>query len=228
MSSHIQRESDDVGIAPVRWLTAAQPAAANRNDATSWYQRALTADAASAGKHVIRLAARNLSASERAATDALTPAPLLETDTATLASKRDDSPAPTWSVMALSGQQVVAHASIRCRVIQVGNVRVPVGGMSGVMTLPEWRGRGRARAVVDSAAAFVGIWLWAPFAVVMCPTDDARGFYAKSGWHRASAPVWYERADGERKPTNRVAMILPCQGEAEWPDGPIDLCGAAW
>jgi predicted acetyltransferase len=128
--------------------------------------------------------------------------------------------------MAMSGQEVVAHAGIVYRVIRVGNVRVPVGGMTGVGMLPEWRGRGKARVVVDSLVAFVGVWLWAPFAMVMC-SPDATEFYTGSGWRATTAAVWCEPANGERKRMKRVAMVFPCQGEAEWPEGDIDLWGAS-
>ena len=63
-------------------------------------------------------------------------------------------------------RRVVAHAGVLYRVITVGDLRVPVGGMVGVMTLLASRGRGYARAALDMATAFVGSQLWARFALV--------------------------------------------------------------
>ena len=205
-------EPDEIRASPVPWLAAVAPTAASRDDPRGWYQHALAVDSASDANHVIRLAAAHLSASEREATRSLTPDPPVPS-----------GPAMTWSVLAKPDQRVVAHTGILYRVIRVGDVWVPVGGLSNVMTLPEARGRGYARAVVSSAAAFVGVWLWAPFAVVLCAPECA-AFYQALGWRETNAPISCE----QQALLNRVAMVLPCQGEADWPSGPIDLCGAPW
>jgi predicted GNAT family acetyltransferase len=54
-----------------------------------------------------------------------------------------------WSVL-VKTEQRVSHAEILYRVVQVGEQRLAVGGIGGVMTLPEWRERGYARAVLKS------------------------------------------------------------------------------
>ena len=211
-------EPDEIRASPVTWLAAVAPTAASRDDPRGWYQHALAVDSASDANHVIRLAAAHLSASEREATRTLAPDPAIPSQP-----DADVVSAMTWSVLAKPDQRVVTHTGILYRVIRVGDVRVPVGGLSKVMTLPEARGRGYARAVVSSAAAFVGVWLWAPFAVVLCAPECAP-FYQALGWRETNAPISCE----QQALLNRVAMVLPCQGEADWPGGPIDLCGPPW
>jgi GNAT superfamily N-acetyltransferase len=134
---------------------------------------------------------------------------------------------PAWSALVKADQHVVSHAGIIYRVIQVGQVRVPVGGIGGVMTMPEWRSRGYARAVLAAATAFVATQLWAPFVVVLSPRADA-AFYEHLGWSVAEAPVWCEQPGGRVALIGEVALFKACHGEAEWPTGPIDLAGTPW
>jgi len=223
-------ELGDHPIPPVGWLTAVPPTAACKSDPQGWYQHALAVDTANAGTHVLRLAVANLSPAEREAVRALSPIPPVEVGARAalaLAADQDPSEAITWSVIAKADEQVVSSAGILYRVIQVGDLRVAVGGMSGVMTLPEWRGRGYARAVVASVAAFVGVMLWAPFVLAICPPQSA-AFYERIGWRTVDAPIWCEQPTGRRQLVHLVAVVLPSQGAAVWPSGPIDLCGAPW
>jgi len=67
-----------------------------------------------------------------------------------------------WCVLVKTEQRVVSHAGILYRVVQVGERRLAVGGIGSVMTLPDWRGRGYARAALKKAQAFVAVWLWLP------------------------------------------------------------------
>ena len=208
--------------AQLRWVAGLDPTSVSRNDPAGWYGRALAVDSTSPAKHVIRLAVSHLSATERDAIHALTP------DHEHRSKADADLISPMmWSVMAKPDQHVVSQTGILYRVIRVGDVLIPVGGLSSVMTLTEARGRGHARAVVASAAAFVGMWLWAPFALVLC-VADAITFYEHVGFRKIDEPISFNGPGGQQLLTDRVAMVLACQGEADWPSGPIDLCGAPW
>jgi GNAT superfamily N-acetyltransferase len=196
------------------WLTAVRHTPVQKADPQGWYQQALTTNGVTAGPTIVQLAETNLSPGERAELTAFaSPARV----------------APTWSVMVKADQQVVTHAGVLYRVIQVGDTRVPVGALTGVMTLADWRGRGYARAVLTKAVAFVAVWLWAPFALTICLPQDA-AFYKKIGWHAVNkdVPIWCDQPGGRVALAEEVAMYLSCQGEATWPKGEIDLCGAPW
>jgi GNAT superfamily N-acetyltransferase len=215
------------------WLTSVKHTSVEKENPEGWYQRALTANGPTPGATVLQLAETNLSPRERAETRAFTRHTLERTDPHVhpfaLPADRYTFAAPTWSVMVKADQRVVTHAGILYRVIQIGETRVPVGAISSVMTLPEWRGRGYARAVLAKAAAFVAVWLWAPFALAICPREDT-AFYEQLGWHVAQreAPIWCDQPGGRVALAEEVAVYLSCQGDAAWPSGPIDLCGAPW
>ena len=214
----------ELPTAPLKWAPGLDPTRVSWNDPAGWYRLALAVDSASSAKHVIRLAVCHLSATERDAIRTLTP----HHEPRTKPEADPDFMSPMmWSVMAKPDQSVVSQTGILYRVIRVGDVLVPVGGLSTVMTLAEARGRGYGRAVLASAMAFVGVWLWAPFALVLCAAD-ASGFYEHLGWRTVNEPVSCSGFGGQQALTDRLAMVLPCQGQAEWPGGPIDLCGAPW
>ena len=189
------------------WLTSVSHTPVEEADPSGWYQQALrVGNGVTPGVNVLQLAETNLSARERSDLKAFT-------------DDRYTSAAPSWSIMVKVDQRVVTHAGMLYRVIQVGDTRVPVGGLSTVMTLPESRGHGYARAVLAKAAAFVGVWLWAPFAVVLCPRGET-GFYKHLGWRvAANAPVWCDQPGGRVQLTEEVAVYLSCQGDAAWPHG---------
>ncbi len=219
-------------LAAAEWLPAVSTSQESLDDPQGWYLQTSAAQVrATAGVKVIQLAAKNLSPQERQQASGFTRHTLrpsgdhvrplaLPADTYTWAT-------PAWSAMVKADQRVVAHVGIIYRVVQVGQIRVPVGGIGGVMTLSEWRGRGYARAMLAEATAFIATQLWAPFALVICPSADA-GFYAHLGWSVAKGPVTCEQPGGPVLLAHEVAMFLPCQGDAAWPSGSLDLRGIPW
>ena len=109
----------------------------------------------------------------------------------------------------------------------MGEHRVAVGGIGGVMTLPDWRGRGYARAALKKAQASVAVWRRAPFALAICPRDEA-SFYRHLGWRVADALIRCEQTGGRVTLAHEVVVVLSCQGDAFWPSGAINLCGVPW
>src|SRR5262245_54054107 len=211
-------------IEPAAWFPVTPLTTASRSDPNGWYQQAVAVDTAGFTRNVLRLAIANLSPSERAETQILTCHHLARVDSNDDAIRRaSDQPlwsALMWSAMVKAGPRVVTHAGIVYRVIQVGDVRVPDCRIGGVQTLHEWRGRGYARAVLTNAAAFAAIWLWAPFAVVLCSREDA-AFYEHFRWQVVNAPIWSDQPGRRVRLAGLMAVILPCQGAAEWPAGTI-------
>jgi GNAT superfamily N-acetyltransferase len=213
------------------WLPGVSTDSTMKGDPQGWFQRALAVDTAAAQVNVLQLAVENLAPDERRQTLAFTRHTLDHTlgTVRPLALPADTytwTP-PTWSALIKFGQRVVAHVGITYRVIQVGQLGVPVAGIGGVMTLPDWRRRGYARALLTNATAFAAVQLWAPFAMVICPKEDT-GFYQHLGWQIAEAPILCAQPGGQVRLEHEVAVYLACQGDAEWHSGSIDLGGTPW
>jgi hypothetical protein len=74
----------------------------------------------------------------------------------------------------------------------------------------------------------IEVWvLWAP-----SPWSFAQrrgtAFYLHLGWRVAEAPIWCEQPGGPVRLAHELALYLACQGDADWPRGPIHLRGAPW
>ena len=225
-------DADAIATPMPRWLPAVSTSREEQDNPHGWYQQALTAERqTAAGIKVQQLAAENLSPEERRQTNAFTRHTLERSlDRIRPLSLPADTyswMAPSWSAMVKQDARVVTHVGIVYRVIRVGSIRVAVGGIGGVMTLAEWRGRGYSRAALAAATAFVGAQLWAPFALTICPREDV-GFYDHLGWSVAEAGIECEQPDGKVMLKDEVAVFLPCQGQAAWPTGTIDLLGLPW
>lgn len=222
------------GIPPpaTRWLPAVATSREALDDRQGWYQRTLATELrTTTGINVVQLAVDNLSPAERQQTSTFTRHTLRRSvDSVRPLSLPADTYAwtgPTWSAMVKQDARVITHVGILYRVVQVGSLRVAVGGIGGVMTLSEWRGRGYARAALAGATAFVGTQLWAPFALAICPTDDV-AFYEHLGWTVADGPVACEQSGRRVTLPHECAVVLACQGDAAWPGGSIDLLGLPW
>jgi hypothetical protein len=197
------------------WLPGVQLSAADHDGPDGWYQRAVSVDATDNRLHVMHLPASRLSPSERTAIERLT------------CQGEPVRTPPTWSVMVKVDNHVVAYTGISYRVIQVGHTQVPVGGLSPVMIAEGFRGRGYAGAVLASAVSFIGIKLWAPFALTLCTPEQA-GFYESLGWQISAEPVVVGPPSTAKPMVDCVAVSLASQGSATWPGGSIDLGGGPW
>jgi GNAT superfamily N-acetyltransferase len=132
---------------------------------------------------------------------------------------------PDWHVIGYEDGQRVCHIDITERTAMAGGQSVRLGGIGGVMTIPEYRGRGLASAALQRAAAFLHDPLVVEFGLLTC--DPAMTpFYHKLGWQIVEEPLVYDQPSGKVNLDGAV-MILPCR-ERAWPMGPIDLCGFPW
>jgi aminoglycoside 2'-N-acetyltransferase I len=130
-----------------------------------------------------------------------------------------------WHILITMDGMLVSHVEIVERDAQVGRDRLKLGGIGGVMTLPEWRGRGLAQAGMRKAQEFICEEMDADFGLLMCDPKMVT-FYARLGWFEVDAPLVYDHPCGKRT-FDDVVMVLSCTGRA-WPDGMIDLCGYPW
>jgi aminoglycoside 2'-N-acetyltransferase I len=130
-----------------------------------------------------------------------------------------------WHVLLRVNGQLVSHVEIVERTGTVDGRPVKLGGIGGVVTLPEWRRRGLATAVLERAAAFMRDELKVAFGLLIC-SQDMMPFYRKLSWQVVEGPLVFDQPGGKVTLTG-VAMVLSCVGK-KWPQGMIDLCGLPW
>jgi GNAT superfamily N-acetyltransferase len=132
---------------------------------------------------------------------------------------------PDWYVVALLDSILVSRLGIVERSVAAGVHIVPVGGVSGVITHREWRGRGIARAVLGRAIEFIASRLGVDFALLLC-RQEIVPFYARLGWKLTQGATMFLQPTG-KVVYPKLTMVYEC-GERRWPDGDVDLCGLPW
>jgi aminoglycoside 2'-N-acetyltransferase I len=130
-----------------------------------------------------------------------------------------------WHVLLRVDGRLVSHAEIVERMGTVDGHPVSLGGIGGVVTLPEWRGRGLATATLERAAAFMRDDLRVAFGLLICD-ERMIPFYSRLGWQVVGGPLTFDQPGG-KVVFDDVTMVLPCTDE-DWPEGTIDLCGLPW
>ncbi len=100
-----------------------------------------------------------------------------------------------------------------------------VGGLGGVITLPEARGRSLARQVVGRATEFLRDDLGASFGLLFC-LPRLVPFYRSLGWQVVEPGVLIDQPGG-KIPSPVPVMILPLKDET-WPAERVDLDSLPW
>jgi aminoglycoside 2'-N-acetyltransferase I len=130
-----------------------------------------------------------------------------------------------WNVLVKLGNKLVSQVDIIDRIAQVGYHKVRLGGIGGVGTLPEFRGRGFAGMALASAAIFMEKEMGVDFGFLFC-SPEMVSFYSRLNWQVKDAPVYYDQP-GRKVLLDGKAMILACIRNA-WPDGEVDVSGYPW
>jgi aminoglycoside 2'-N-acetyltransferase I len=133
-----------------------------------------------------------------------------------------------WYILVHVNGVLACHITITDRIVRVGpqgehNLRV--GGIGGVATLPEFRGRGLASLAMNRAAAFMRAQYAADFGLLVC-SEILQPFYSGLGWLPISDPMTYDQP-GRKIQNEGPLLYLPCR-QANWPSGPVDLNGFPW
>ena len=85
---------------------------------------------------------------------------------------------PSDRLLIKRGETIVAHVLMRRRVLQLGNIGVPVGQVCELTALPEYRGKGLTAALLQ-AAEHVMLCDGAVMAVMCATSPD---FFRRLGW----------------------------------------------
>ncbi len=132
-----------------------------------------------------------------------------------------------WQVIVWDRETWVSTLVLAKKAITVDGKPVTVGGIGGVMTLPEWQGRGYASAAMKVAADFIRDEMKVPFGLLVCNAHRVH-LYESLGWKVATEPTTFSQSTGKRQFSDVMFVMTYACTEQPWPDGPIDLCGPPW
>jgi len=130
-----------------------------------------------------------------------------------------------WMVIGRLNGEIVTQLGLLKREIRVEAMRIPVGGVGGVATLPAWQRHGLGTALMSAAAKFMKVEFNVPFGLLVC-ADETQPFYARLGWKTVATKLWFT-GNGNLQSLQTTVMIIPFSKQ-EWPKGEIDLCGLPW
>lgn len=124
-----------------------------------------------------------------------------------------------------SDGQPVSHAGILRRVVRVNGDPVTVGGVGGVVTVPEAQRRGFAGRLMKHAARFIELE-WKVDAGLLFCLPPMVAYYEALGWQILDSEVLIEQPSGRVGMPMQV-MVLPLGGRS-WPPGTVELQSLPW
>lgn len=130
-----------------------------------------------------------------------------------------------WHFFVEDEDRVVSHVGVLEAVVRAGDTEVKVGGIGGVVSLPEVQGRGHIHAAMQRAAEFMRDELQVEFGMLFC-LPRLVPFYARQGWQLLEESVEFEQPSGPVISPFR-SMVLSWDGR-EWPAGKINVGGLPW
>jgi predicted GNAT family N-acyltransferase len=130
-----------------------------------------------------------------------------------------------WHFITEEDGRAVSHVGVLKTSVRAGGREVAVGGIGGVVTVPEAQGRRHVHAAMRRAAEFMCEKLRVEFGMLFCLPRLAP-FYAGLGWQLVEETIEFEQPTGKTVSPFRV-MVLPC-GERVWPEGRVEVGGLPW
>lgn len=119
----------------------------------------------------------------------------------------------------------LSHVGVIKTTVSAGGREVTVGGVGGVVTVPEAQGRHLVHAAMRQADEFIRHELGAEFGLLFCLPRLAP-FYARQGWLLVEEEIEIEQPSGKVTWPYHV-MAKPC-GERVWPAGRVEVGGLPW
>jgi predicted GNAT family N-acyltransferase len=121
--------------------------------------------------------------------------------------------------------RAVAHVGVVQTSVRVAGREISVGGVGGVVSVPEARGRGHVHEGMRRASEFMCEELKVEVGMLFC-LERLVAFYARQGWQLIEETVEIEQPSGTIVAPLRV-MVKPC-GDRLWPAGKIEVGGLPW
>jgi predicted N-acetyltransferase YhbS len=122
--------------------------------------------------------------------------------------------------------EVVAAAGLHWRNGRLDGAPVLIGGLGGVMTMPELQGQGLGLIAVKAAMKALIRDRHPAFGLLFCE-DKTAGFYSRLGWKRFEGEVTVDQPTGRMVYRTMSAMVAPLGAQAPM-RGNVDLCGLPW
>jgi GNAT superfamily N-acetyltransferase len=135
---------------------------------------------------------------------------------------------PEWSVLIFEGGRIVGYVGIVDRVIIAGNRPLRIAGIQNVFTLPECRGLGYGKLVMDASMKEAGHRDFGA-GLLFCVPELER-LYAKCGWILLPMEEIVRVDEKGREislPEKNIAMFYPLSVN-QFPAGRIHLQGNDW
>lgn len=130
-----------------------------------------------------------------------------------------------WHFIVEDEGRVVSHVGVLEATVRVGGREIRVGGIGGVVSVPEASGRGHAQAGMKRAVEFMRDELQVEFGMLFCLPRLAP-FYARQNWQLLEELVEFEQPLGPVA-SPFCSMVLPF-GDRSWPAGKVELGGLPW
>jgi GNAT superfamily N-acetyltransferase len=120
---------------------------------------------------------------------------------------------------------LACHVGVYFRTVMWDGRKVQIGGIGGVSTREDCRGRGYATLALNAAVRTLRDHEAVRFAILFCePHNEA--FYQGRGWHRFNGEVYAEQPEGRIRFEAMAPYIFDFTRKPR--DGIIDLCGLPW
>jgi aminoglycoside 2'-N-acetyltransferase I len=125
----------------------------------------------------------------------------------------------------LASQGLACHVGIYFRDATWDGRKVHIGGIGGVSTRADCRGRGYATLALNAAIRTMRDHESVRFAMLFCePHNEA--FYQTRGWHPFQGEVYAEQPQGRVRFEAMAPFVFDFTRKPR--DGIIDLCGLPW
>jgi GNAT superfamily N-acetyltransferase len=120
---------------------------------------------------------------------------------------------------------LACHVGIYFRTVTWDGRKVDIGGIGGVSTRQDCRGRGYATLALNAAVQTMRDHEAVRFGLLFCELHN-EAFYQARGWHRFEGEVFAEQPQGRVRFDVMAPFVFDFTRKPR--DGVIDLCGLPW
>lgn len=120
---------------------------------------------------------------------------------------------------------LACHVGIYFRTVEWNGRKVNIGGIGGVATREDCRGKGYASVALGAAIQTMRDHEALRFALLFCEPHNF-AFYEARGWHKFTGDVYAEQPGGRIRFDVMAPFVFDISRSPR--DGTIDLCGLPW